>query len=543
MKFPPPELHPQDQRWHVAILVISVAALCFFWWLLAIRMNVDIWYVDDDYATLSLAHAINIESWVTTGPPRSVEYFQTFHPGVPFQAVSWMALRLAAFFYPENSGNLVSYTLRHPELFWLANQVSALLLTIVALIGLWWLSRRLDLCFVVAAPMVFFSFQFAWIYGLLRLGNESFALPIGVAFFALAHRCLGYPRQRLILWATLGALGGLSLLVKLNYLIWPIAVFIGLMTALVMKGIDRPQALLRIGSFSIGFCIFVITVVPLFLRFKGLRQMIRWHWRVISHSGYYGLGEKAFVSWGGSLDALRSIAGNPNFWMASALVLILVVAVVCYRLRDREWLKKNLPFAVCIACAIIFGYAVAAKHFIAHYLTSVFAVLPMGVVWLGQSVGKRVGNLIAIVIIGVVIAVCPNVFSERSAVLTHAEAVKRDLDKIYALPLGEGQFRLWSYRVNAAPYLTNFVVDMSEIAKYRSEAANVFPQDSAYNIWSGLALSQGVSADITAVPWQYAIFDRRYYGAFASLPTYFQQNGKELGGFDNVLVVSRSRLR
>jgi len=183
MKCSTPELHPEHQQWHVVILAITVAALCFFWWMLAIRMELDIWNVDDDYATHSLAHAINIEYWVTTGSPRNVEYFQTFHPGVPFQVVSWIAFRAAAFFYPKNSGNLVSYTLRHPELFWLANQISALLLTVFSLIGLWWLSRHLDLGFFVAALMVFFSFPFAWIYGLLILGNESFALPLGVAFF------------------------------------------------------------------------------------------------------------------------------------------------------------------------------------------------------------------------------------------------------------------------------------------------------------------------------------------------------------------------
>jgi hypothetical protein len=543
MKLPLPELHPHDKRWHVAILVISVAALCFFWWMLAIRTKLDIWNVDNDYATLSLAHAINIEYWVTTGSPRSVGFFQTFHPGIPFQVVSWMAFRVAALFYPENSGNLVSYTLRHPQLFWLANQVSVLLLTVVSLIGLWWLTRCLGFGFVVAAVMVFFSFQFAWLYGLLQLGNESFALPMAVAFFALGHRCLGDPRERLILWAALGALGGLALLVKLNYLIWPIAVLIGLMTELAIKGIDKPQVLLRIGSFSFGFCSVVITVAGLFLRFKGLRQMIRSHRRVISHSGYYGSGESGFVSWDSSLDALHRITGNPNFWMVSALILILVVAVVCCRLRDREWLNKNFPFAVCIICAIVFGYAAAVKHFSPHYLTCIFAVLPVGVVWLGKSVGRRVGNVIAIVIIGVVLAVGTNPFLVRSVDLARAEGTKRDLDKIYALPLGEGRLRLWSYRVNAAPYLTSFVVEMAEIAKYRSEPTIMFPQDAAYNIWIKLVLFQGAWINTTEVSWQYAIFDRRYYRAFTSLPTYFQQNGKELSGFDNVLVVSRNTPR
>jgi hypothetical protein len=111
------------------------------------------------------------------------------------------------------------------------------------------------------------------------------------------------------------------------------------------------------------------------------------------------------------------------------------------------------------------------------------------------------------------------------------------------LPLGEGRLRLWSYRVNAAPYLTSFVVEMAEIAKYRSEPTIMFPQDAAYNIWIKLVLFQGAWINTTEVSWQYAIFDRRYYRAFTSLPTYFQQNGKELSGFDNVLVVSRNTPR
>lgn len=542
MKFSAAELRPEHQRWRVILLTIFVAALCFFWWMLVVRMKLDIWSVDDDYATLSLAHAINIEHWVTNGWPRSIGYFQTFHPGVPFQVVSWIAFRVAALFYPEHSGNLITYTLRNPELFWVANQLSALLLTVVSLVGVWWLSRRLDWGFVLAALIVFFSFRFSWIDGLLRLGNDSFALPLAVAFFALGHRCLKDSRARLALWTVLGALGGVALLVKLNYIIWFIAVLIGLTTQLVIKGIDKRQVLLRIGSLSFGFCSMVITVGGVLLRFKGLRQMIRSHWRVISHSGYYGTGESGPVSWDGVLIAFRTITGHPNFWVLSALLLILVVTVVYWRRTDQEWLNKNLPFAVCLICAVVFGYAAAIKHFRPRYLICVFAVLPMVVLWLGESVGRRVGHVITIVIIGAVLAVSTNPLSERSLALTRVEALKRDLDKIDALPLSEGRLRLWSYRVTAAPFLMNFVVKMAEIDRYQSEPALVFPQDAEYNIWSQRVFFDGKWIETTEVPWQYAVFDRSYFPAFASLPTYFQQNGDPVSNFEKVLVVKRKSL-
>ncbi len=543
MKLSSAELQPRRQWRHICLLAIFMAALFSIWWILVVRMKVDIWSTNDDYAQLSLAHAVNIEYWVTKGGGRIVKYFQTFHPGVPFQFSSWIVLRVAALFYPASSGDLVSYTLRNPELFWLANQSCAVLLTAAGLVGIGWLSRRLDLGFAAVALMVFFCVDFTWTYGLLRLGNESFALPLSVAFFGLSQRTFQAGRTKLLLWAMLGALGGIAYLVKLNYIVWPIAVGIGLFTQLFVRSINRRQFISRMGYFLIGFCGGVFALGTLFLRCKGLGEMITQHWGVISHTGYYGAGQGGLLAWDGVFRTLQNVLLFRQTWSMSLLFLFLILGVLFWHRADQDWLKENLPFAVCLGCAIVLGYASAVKHFYLHYLIPTFAVIPVVVLWLGKSVDRRVNYLIAIVVLVAVLISGVSQFRQRSLAVAYAKSMEKDLDRIDRLPVSQRHFRLWAYRVEAPAYLTSFVVTMASIPAYYRELDLMFAQDAACNASCDKVSWHGTWVESSQIPWEYAIFTRAVFPTFRALPAYFQQNGKEVSGFDKVLVVVRNYLQ
>ena len=520
------------------LLFAVLMALAFLWLIADFFPRLDFWSFVGDYPMLSLAHALNVQAWFDSGL-RQVGYFQEFHPGIPFQLASWLAFRVAQIFSPTDVSSSIQYTLQEPDLFWSVTQLLALSLGLVGVTALWRRSRRLSAGFAIAAMLVFFSFRPAWTYGLTTLSIDTFALPMAVLFFTVAAYAFRAEKRSLIFWGVLGGLGGLAWLLKLNYIVWSLAAGVGLLVQLALRGVTLRQFALRAGLFVLAFGAVGAFLGLLFLGPDGLTQTINYHIGVATHAGYFGSGSSELVNWNTIKDNLRTIAGRIDLWAATVVLLALAASIVFKYRRDRAWLKANLPIVACLVMAILFGYAAAIKHFFDHYLIVAGAVLPLLVLWLGQVSTRRMGIFLMPVVIVLVSITAYGYFQERSGFLSHMRAMRQDAETINSLPLTDGNVRLWSYRVNAGPYIANFTAAMTQVPSYFDDVKKVFPQDLEYDIWNTQVQFNHQWTSPDRVPWQYAIFDQAFFPNFASLPPYFQENGTEIRKLNTVLVVER----
>jgi hypothetical protein len=528
--------------WQSLVFLCIIGLLCFFWWEFNQRLHLEFWAVVDDYPALSLAHALNIEYWVTGGGSRRVGYFQSYHPGIPFQVLSWAAFRAAALFYPQHV-DPVTFTLDRVEPFWLAIRLCALLLTAAGLTALWWKGRQTNLLHRISACIIFFTFAQNWTYGLTMLGNETFALPLSVAFFSLADRSFSQPEKRPGAWAALGAIGGLCLLLKLNYIVWPASVIVGMAVQILTRALKVRQTLRNLLYFSFGFLMTVGIAGSLSLTYLGVWQMLKEHTALIFHTGYYGSGEFGLVAWANIQNAFQMIKANTGLWLVPIVLFSLTLGTCLANRTGSLWLQRNLPYTACLWAAVLFGCVVALKHFRLHYLIPCVAVFPMIVLWLGRSAGKKAGTALALLCLIMVFIAAKSSFHDRSLDLAHASAVQKDCEAIAKLPIDNGGIRLWSYRVNSAPYLTSFVLHMSGILDhYYSKRESLYPSDEDYSIWSEKIFYRGNWITPDESHWQYAVFDRALFPSFEAVPGYFRENGQEVESFSTVLVVARKNV-
>ena len=521
-----------------ALLLTVLMTLSLLWLIADFFPRLDFWNFVGDYPMLSLSHALNIQSWFETGT-RQVSYYQEIHPGIPFQLASWLAYRVAQIFYPPDVRTSIQYTLREPDLFWSASQLLALSLGLVGVMALWRLSRRLSVGFALAALLVFFSFRPAWTYGLATLSIDTFALPMAVLFFTLAAWAFRAEKRSLVIWCVLGCLGGVAWLLKLNYIVWSLAAGVGLLVQWMLHGVTLRQFALRAGLFALSFGATGAVLGILFLGPAGIAETIRYHIGVATHTGYYGGGSSSFADWNTILANLRDVAGRIDLWVAAIVLLALTAYAVFQGRRDRAWLKANLPTVACLVAAVLLGYAAAIKHFNDHYLLVAGAVLPLMILWLGQVSARRLGVFLMVVVIALVSIAAYGYFRERSGYLWHMRATRQDSEVINSLPLTDDNVRLWSYRINAGPFVANYLAEMSQVPSYFDDVKEVFPQDLAYNMWSTQVYFDHQWTQPDRVPWQYAIFDLSYFPDFNSLPSYFQENGTEIRKLNTVLVIGR----
>jgi hypothetical protein len=149
------------------------------------KMN-SIWcesfWISDDYAMLSMAHAINLE-WRLNDSVCYPAPSLAGHPGVPFYIASWLAMK---FSFPISSTGFETFSeiVMHAEDFFLVTQKLAIILG----------GAGIFLFLLIAVRFVPFSIALlaiiAWmtissqsLLTILSLSNDSFALLINTAFF------------------------------------------------------------------------------------------------------------------------------------------------------------------------------------------------------------------------------------------------------------------------------------------------------------------------------------------------------------------------
>ncbi len=466
------------------VFLLVVGAVCLSWWYFNIHSHIKFYNTCgcDDYAPDSLAEALNAERRWPGGDRSDVSYFQYAHPGIPFELLSWFDFRLATALGGSDRADVPLKVLRDPEMFWLANRLSALALCIIGLYGLWQLSQK-SAAVTFTVLLVFFCFQPSWTYGFLRLGIESFALPVAVAFFALTRRAFDDKPHLWLPWTGLGTLGGLAYLMKLNYLMWPMAVMVGLLFQFFSRSISLRQFSVRLSCFGVTLVTTVVGLVCGFLGRAAFFRMLHEHWRILLHTGKYGGGSPGFINDSQLIHNLFNILKHPDLWVAPLVLLILMIVTLVRHRTERTWLKRNLPYVICLTAAVLLVYGAALKHYNEHYLIPAAAVLPLIVIWLGNETTERVRRLLAIVVIGLVGIAAFRQFAQHSVLRAYANAVQQDHKTIQHLPLANGNVRLWSYRVGLPEYQVNQIVSWSTRGSHPlTEFANIYPRDASYDI-------------------------------------------------------------
>ena len=277
------------------LLAIGVLAtwltICFVW-------PVQFWTANNDYVYLSLGHAIHFQTSLHANVES--DYGLLSHPGVPFYFASWLALRAAAL--SDSGSDIVRSALSNPDHFFWATRIIAGLIGSAAIAAAWFLLRGITAPWRLLAILAFFAGAPASLrYGLVLLGNETFALPLAVLLFWAVSLCARASPKANWPWLLLGAVAALGYTVKLLYLDLLVA-------AVAVAAIDscwesrRLNMTLiiglvrRTGLVAIAFLAVAGSVLITTLGRGGLYVLLLFHKSLFTHSGSYGHGDIGFVS-------------------------------------------------------------------------------------------------------------------------------------------------------------------------------------------------------------------------------------------------------
>jgi hypothetical protein len=465
----------------------------------------------DDYAGLSLGHAINVDAWPETFPSRKVGYFQLTHPGLPLQAASWLAYRAARPEGPDAESRALS-TLRDPARFWLADRVAAGVLFAAALLAALAAAWRVAGPLAFLVPLALLAFAPAWPYALEQLGIESFALPIFLALWLAVRRAVASP-PRAAAWLVVGALGGLAYLNKLNYVAWLVAA--GLASLGQARATPGPAARRALGPAAVvaGAAGSIAAIGTAFLGTDGLAAMLRTHLEYLVNTGLFGSGEpgvvKASTAWA---NFVAFVAGDWGFtaWLVAALTLLAWARP--WRpgaTEPPERASARGPMALFLGGAIALTFLAAMKHYQPRYLVPMVVALAFALLELRDRLRPGVAAALAAATLA---AFAHAGLRDRARVIAAEEAIREaaaEADAVRALPLHGGGVRLWLYKVPAVEFSAAFVLDNAARRELLAPFyGRLYRRDVAFT-----------SRFPDYIPWEYLVTDRATTTSLPESPT------------------------
>jgi len=523
-------------RPHVLRAAGLAAVLILLAWLA--RPAGEFWSIPNDYTATSLGLALNVQHWIEAGH-RDVTAFENFHYTVPLHLVSWAALRLAA---PANDSP-VAPALRDPTSFARWNRRLTFLLTVCGAILVWWLARACSVSCMVLAILSFFTADPARTYGLLLLGNESFALLGGAVFFGAALWTL--ERRSAAAWLLQGVLAGAALYLKLNYVAWGLGGFVCLAWLWWRRALRRADVGRFFLAYVAGMSVGVVLIGWLFFGSTGLEQLLRTHAGIFVHTGRYGSGGTGIVDLRQALVNVSWIIRAPDLWLGSAVCIAAALWTMWQRRSDKSWLDEASPIVVWILSATVLIVLAAIKHWDTHYLLPATATLPVLIIWLARWSSPGARRLVAVCIVALVVrgAVLSVGENRQRVAVTAADA--RDGARMLDLPMSRGEVRLWSWRTGGPQSLVLTAEwDSATRGAYQQTLREILPNDRLYNIWTNEVdpvLGQKGQPPANT-EWKYAAFAKGVFPTKETLPEYFQRCGEIVGnrGFEMLLVVERT---
>ena len=476
----------------------TLAALLIAAWLtIVFAWPIRFWATGDDYVYLSLAHAIHFEFALHNkiGPDPAL----LNHPGLPFYFASWLALRAAAF--SSRSNEIIQSALAGPDNFFLASRIIAGLITGAAVGSAWLLLRGVTAWWRMLALLAFFATTSAsFRYGLVVLGNETFALPLAVLLFWAVDLLAEAPPRATWPWLLLGSVAALGYTVKLLYLDLLVAAaavaavdvwweFRGFGMTAIME-LARRATLAALAFLALAGLLLVAV-----LGFGGLAGLLAFHASIFTHSGKYGSGEIGLVSTVEVGQALNWIAETALPYLLAIVAAGLFVSLL-EKSKARTLDRRTVLWTTAALAAILSAVAAVLKHFGSHYLVSISAILPFALLPILEQ--RRVRWIAAAAVVaglGVTVLQAAKAFSQESR--TAAEIVEDEI-KISAMPLMPNEARLWTYRIPSEKFAAAFVATYSGLPSLAATLADSSLQDfSSYSLLNR--------------PYRYIVLDRDYF--------------------------------
>lgn len=514
--------------------------LCLLVALLALRLAflyafpIDLWNSADDYPVMSLAHAVHIDQRLSNDASIKIGYAQTSHPGIIFQIVSWVVYRTSTLYIFDTTEARLIETLNDSTKYWRIIQIIPLLTFpfIFPILGKPLVNEKYaGSLFIV--PLVFFSFQPNFIYGFSYLGNDTFALPLGLALFLTLLKANNNIKY-FYWWAAAGLIGGLGYLNKLNYIMWSVGIIAGYIISCVFLRVNTFITLRNVSLYLFGFVVAVLGIGMPYLGLSGVEEMLLRHKAYTTHNGLYGSGKQEILNLETFLHNLvNAFSDYPFFW----LMFFVIIAQACWLIskekQNKVWLGNNLPVIGSLFGAAVMVLFSALKHFLPHYLIPLVVVAICISWWSGSNCQSRTERLIVVpfAVLACAISLLGHTSSSLKAKQDN-EVTLSEVSEIRKLPIDLAQTRLWTYHVSSKEYMQYFLatlVDSKEVNVLIDRANDV---DKHFDIFGRIE-----NKTLDALHWKYAVFQNHYFPTFEKLPDYFQSHGKVLVRYNKLLVI------
>ncbi|MDP1585729.1 MAG: hypothetical protein Q8M18_20100 [Bradyrhizobium sp.] len=426
-----------------------------------------------DYEPHSLANALNM-AYRLADLKMYTPLGMSYHPGVPFYLMSWLALALTG--HPLGSSDIGMFNMLvdHTETFHLT---MICLAGLAGAAGIYVFVRSAQ---AVVPPGVTIGGLALWLFSLpatmftfVSPGMESFALLINALFFWVLVK-LAYEHEvseRVVILA--GCIGAVSYLNKLSYLYIPMGLSAAIVARLLFERTDRKRSARLVSLFILSFISAVLAVAVFVIGWKAFREVLVFHKQVILGSELYGKGDASVVSGSVFWNNLISLPANGAYGVAIALLGGIGVGIGGLVTAFRK--PGHLPVAVLgIGAAVAASLSAMAvlKHYNEHYTAAVSATLPFCVVagyLLLKAWGWRVEAAYRLVVVVAALLMAYPVAGKLVTKLTfysvQSRMARADMQQIAALTAGSNRAIYYTYRSPFPQFGEGFVIDFASIPR------------------------------------------------------------------------------
>ncbi len=439
--------------------VVFVASLSLIWILVVFDWwAMDFWHTNDEYAFLSLSHAINFEATLREHARFSDSGLGN-HPGIPFYVVSWLCFRVASLISGDG-GDRIVWVLSDPGPFYLATRIAAATIAAAAAALTYATFSPLAPWKRLLAISTFFAADpWSVLYGLTSISNETFAFPLAALFFWATRKL--FSEDRLSLWAVAGIVSAAGYLVKLNYL-WAFVGFCAVaLLGLVDAGVSRSRiigTLIRLAILTVVFLTTVALFVLLFAGLNGVKELTAGHFVFLSRMLIALAGHSSDPH---AFDFRKMVTDTPFL-----LPAIISVGFSIHVLMNTRRSENRATRMWCATAVIVFAVAflAVAGNYTQRYLPAACAILPF--LW-KPLIDKKL-PLIACILTTIVSGGCTIYLtrSERLAMSEQMNAGKVDEAIIIGMPLAPGEARLWTYSLANKQFFSEFTLQMAGLQDY-----------------------------------------------------------------------------
>ena len=502
----------------------------------------DFWSHSDgygDYVTICMAHALNIDFWVSKSPVssrREINDNNTLHPGFPLQATSWAAYRISSIGKGHDAAARCESVISDPSAFWLSIRLIAIAIGVVCSVFLTRAASSQGFAYSLAVGLFYFCYQPAWDYSIRLLGNETFALPLALAVGWVAWKSLNPSEGKSALqwWAAWGSLCALCWLNKLNYIAWTAAVVPACAIYFAVRRPSLREMALQLAAFSGGFVVAAYALATMMLGPGGLEHILRLHFGVLTHSGAYGNGTEGAVSASAVREAIHALAEFRLFLALAAVVCALGAWVLVSNAKKGRTASSSSAFIVYLLCAAGLFLAAVLKHYGAHYLVAGVPAISLLLLVVGGYLSPKTRMAVGILVGLVLVHSYRHYWATKVGTYNHATAIQAGLRAMDSLPGRPGDAALWTYRLPDRRFgmeLVRFLAGVPEVAAVIDDK---FPTpDKAYFLWLPTVRVGTESMPFDKVKWRYAVFERGNYdyllkASQGSAKVYFERHCKRI---------------